>query len=91
MFTVYVLRSLSTHRLYVGQTADFQRRLSEHQAGTARYTRNRGPWDVVLTEEFATRSEAMAREQFLKSGQGRAWLKGLPDSSAHRAGPPEAD
>jgi hypothetical protein len=29
----------------------------------------------VHSESFATRSEAMAREKFLKSGQCRDWLK----------------
>ncbi len=88
MYSAYVLRSLSTGRLYVGSTEDFARRLDEHQRGAARYTRGRGPWKVVLVEEFATRAEAMRRERALKSGQGRAWLQ---QQSHGRAGPPEAD
>ena len=88
MFTVYVLRSCTTFRLYIGQTSDLSRRLEEHQQGMARYTRNRGPWQLVHQEEYATRSEAMLRERFLKSGVGRAWLKQLLSG---RAGPPEAD
>ncbi len=88
MFNVYVLRSVSTHKLYIGQTNDLTRRLSEHVAGIARYTRGRGPWEVVYVEEYKTRSEAMEREQFLKSGQGRQILKNMLNG---RAGPPLAD
>ena len=88
MFTVYVLQSSATSRLYVGQTSDLTRRFDEHQQGIARYTRNRGPWTLVHREEFATRSEAMLRERFLKSGVGRSWLKELLSGSAD---PPEAD
>ena len=87
-FYVYVLRSLSTGRLYIGSTEDFRRRLTEHQAGIARYTRGRGPWEVVLVEELSTRSEAMRRERGLKSGQGREWIVQQLNG---RAGPPQAD
>ena len=88
MFTVYVPRSTSTSRLYIGQSQDFERRLQEHQSGLARYTRGRGPWVVLLAEEYNDRAEAMRRERFLKGGQGREWLTGVLSG---RAGPPEAD
>jgi len=75
MLTVYVLRSRTTGKLYVGQTQDLEKRLAEHHAGIARYSRNRGPWELVYTEPATSRSDAMLREKALKSGQGRAWLK----------------
>ncbi len=84
MYSAYVLRSLATGHLYIGSTGDFARRLAEHQRGDARYTRGRGPWQVVLVEDFGTRAEALSRERALKSGQGRAWLK---DTIGGRAGP----
>ncbi len=87
MYSAYVLRSLSTGRLYIGSTQDFVRRLAEHQAGKAHYTRGRGPWEVVLAEAFETRAEAMRRERALKSGQGRMWLEAQLKA---RSGPPEA-
>ena len=88
MFAVYVLVSKSTGKLYIGQSADLERRLLEHEVGLARYTRGRGPWQVVLLERHQTRSAAMQREHFLKSGQGRELLKQIISG---RAGPPEAD
>ena len=88
MFTVYVLRSKTTHKFYIGQTEGLQRRLLEHNIGIARYTRGRGPWRLILREEYATRADAMKREKFLKSGQGRVWLKAILNG---RAGPPKAD
>ena len=82
MFSVYVLQSTSTGKLYIGQSANLDRRIKEHTDGLARYTRGRGPWKVVLLEEYHTRAEAMRREKALKSGQGRAWLKAWLSSSA---------
>jgi putative endonuclease len=61
--------------LYNGQTGDLERRFTEHQSGLARYTHGKGPWELVLTEEYQTRSEAMTRERFLKTWQGRTWLE----------------
>ncbi|HOH84052.1 MAG TPA: GIY-YIG nuclease family protein [Bacteroidales bacterium] len=75
-YTVYVLKSLSTGKLYTGQTEDIKRRLNEHQTGTGpvRYTKGRGPWELVYTEEYDERSQAMKREKYLKTGAGRDFL-----------------
>ena len=87
MFFVYVLQSKSTGKFYVGQTQDLERRLDEHNRGLARYIRGQGPWGLIYREDHTTRGEAMRRERFLKSGQGRNWLR--PKLSG-RTGPPEA-
>ena len=75
MYYVYVLQSDTTGHLYVGQTKDLSNRVSAHNDGLARYTRSRGPWTLVHSEEYETRGEAMVRERQLKGGQGREWLK----------------
>ena len=64
---VYLLRC-SDGTLYCGWSTDPQRRVRQHQAGTAsRYTRRRLPVELVYTREFATRSEAMREEVRIKS------------------------
>lgn len=75
MYTVYVLRSLSTGRHYVGFAADVVQRLGQHNSGITKSTKNRGPWGLVYEEQCETRSEAARREQYWKSGQGREELK----------------
>ena len=80
MFEVYVLRSQSTGRLYTGFSADLVQRVGQHNLGISKSTKNRGPWDIVYTEPYATRSEAMRREKYLKSGRGREELKALLSS-----------
>jgi putative endonuclease len=77
MFVVYVLRSKLNGILYVGQTGNFLRRMIEHETGLARFTRGRGPWELIYKELYNLRAEAISREKFLKSGKGREWLKNL--------------
>ena len=72
---VYVLRSLTTGRLYTGATSNLETRLAQHNSDQSRSTKHRGPWVVVHREEFATLAEALRRERFLKSGKGRDELR----------------
>lgn len=66
MHYVYVLRC-GDGSLYTGYTTDVDRRLEQHRAGDgAKYTRGRGPLEVAHTEEYETRSDAMAREHAIK-------------------------
>lgn len=86
-FHTYVLQN-SQSRLYVGSTGNLVERLERHAAGDSRWTSIRGPWKLVYSEEHASRSEAMRREKYLKSGSGREWLREMLNG---RAGPPQAD
>ena len=81
MFTTYVIRSLSTQRLYTGSTSDIERRMRQHNSDLSISTKNRGPWELVHREDFPTRSEAVARERYLKTGAGRDELKRLAEKS----------
>ena len=75
MFTVYILRSLKNKKRYVGHTSKAALiRLREHNAGGSKWTRENGPFVIIHTEEYCDKKEAMKREKFLKSGQGRKWL-----------------
>jgi len=73
------IRSESSGRLYVGHTNDLEGRVRQHnnpETNRSLYTkRNRGPWSLFYSEDCASRQAAMARERFLKSGQGREWLR----------------
>ncbi|MFH1387148.1 MAG: GIY-YIG nuclease family protein [bacterium] len=75
MFYTYVLHSLSFDCYYVGSTGNLEKRIQEHNSGLSRFTKGRKPWELVYKEEFPTRGEAMKREKFFKSGQGRELIK----------------
>lgn len=74
MYYVYILLSLSHQTRYVGSTADVNKRLKEHNLGKCSYTSGRMPWQLIYVEEYNTRTEAVAREKFLKTGKGRELL-----------------
>jgi putative endonuclease len=74
-YWVYILQNEITGKLYKGQTSDLDNRLKRHnsdETGSMRYTyKQKGSWRLIYSEKHPTRSEAMKREKFLKSGQGR--------------------
>jgi len=66
MNTVYILRC-ADGTLYCGWTTDMEARLAAHNAGTgAKYTRSRRPAELVYTEEYEDRHEALSREWHIK-------------------------
>ena len=78
MFTVYVIRSLKNGKRYAGYTSkDAILRLSEHNNGSNSWTRTNKPFEIVYTETHENKTEAIKRERFLKSGQGRKFLDGF--------------
>jgi putative endonuclease len=72
--TLYILRSQSTTRYYVGQTQDFDERVAYHNANFSMSLKNRGPWQLVYQEEFATRAEAVRRERQIKPWKDHAMI-----------------
>lgn len=62
----YLLRC-ADDTLYCGITNDLEKRFSAHNAGTAaKYTRSRGPVELVFTESCIDRSSASKRELEIK-------------------------
>jgi len=63
---VYLLKSQTTGKFYIGWTTDLRRRLEDHAKGESTYTKSRGPWVLVGWERFRTSEEAKTRERSLK-------------------------
>ena len=76
-YTVYVIRN-AVGRHYIGLSEDPVCRLGQHNAGASRWTRNRGPWELVWTSEAMSLSDARKLENRLKKQKGRQWP--LPDN-----------
>ncbi len=75
MYFVYVLRSESYNRFYIGMTGDIERRIKEHNSGKTKSTKGYRPWKLFFYEKYPSRKEAREREKYLKSGVGREFIK----------------
>ena len=75
-FYVYVLHSPSFNEIYIGYTSDLEARLKSHnELATKGWTIKFRPWNLVHTETYHTKADAMKREKQLKSAQGRNFIK----------------
>lgn len=67
VWLLYILRC-GDGTLYTGIAVDVQARLQMHRSGKgAKYTRGRGPLELVYTEVCGTRSDALRRELEVKA------------------------
>ena len=74
-YYIHVLLSPRDRKFYVGYTTDLKRRLTEHLRGLVTSTKFRRPLKLIHYEYFINRTDAKAREIFLKSGFGRKQLR----------------
>jgi predicted GIY-YIG superfamily endonuclease len=65
-FWAYILRC-ADNSYYTGHTDNLEQRIAKHKAGEIEgYTSTRLPVEVVFSEEFPTREEALACERQIK-------------------------
>ena len=69
MYYVYFLL-LKTDKVYTGCTDNLKRRMSEHESGKVESTKKLLPI-LIGYESYLLKSDAMRREKFLKSTEGR--------------------
>jgi putative endonuclease len=69
-FYVYILQSQSTGRYYCGQTDSLDRRIRQHNDPDYHGSRTTkifsGPWNLVWSQVFETRGDAMRVERQIK-------------------------
>ena len=88
-FVVYLLYSQKNNKHYTGYTSNLIERFKSHNLlGNKGWTIKFRPWMVIFVEFFDSKSEAMKKEKFLKSGKGRDWIKKLLDKEGSY--PPKA-
>lgn len=73
---VYIIQSISNeNHFYIGCTVDLKRRLNEHNSGKSRATKPYTPWKIKTYIAFDNHEQAGKFETFLKTGNGRAFIK----------------
>lgn len=85
---VYILRC-GDGTLYTGSTDNVEKRLAAHRAGKgAKYTRGRGPLELVYTQQLPDKSAALRREYEIKQLSRQEKLK-LTDNCVMISDSPE--
>ena len=75
MYYVYLLKSESHPKQpYVGLTRDLQQRLKDYNEGRSPHTAKFRPWLLIAYFAFTEEKTAIAFENYLKSGSGRAFI-----------------
>lgn len=76
MYYVYVLQSLKKQSwLYKGSTSDLKRRFKDHNTGKNFSTAPYAPFKLIYYEAYLLKSDAEAREKYLKTSMGKRVLK----------------
>jgi len=74
-FYVYVLLSEKDGNFYTGYTHDINIRLANHNNGLVKSTKFRRPLRLIYFEACLSQQDATRREKYLKSGNGKIYLR----------------
>jgi putative endonuclease len=75
-YYTYLLKNQEDKSWYIGFTSDLKQRIKDHQSGKGgRTTRLKNNWELIYFEGYLDKKDAIGREEFLKSGSGRKFLK----------------
>ena len=78
MFKVYILYSEKTNSFYIGFTSDIlDERLRRHNSNHKGFTGRTNDWEIVYTEEFTTKTDALKREIEIKNWKSRKRIEEL--------------
>jgi putative endonuclease len=80
LFYVYILYSTVADQYYVGQSANIEDRFFRHINSGSKSTKFVKDWNLVYSEKYVTRSEAVKRELQIKNKKSRKYIEWLVSS-----------
>ncbi len=66
MHYVYLIKSVNSNFIYIGNTNDLRKRFEQHNAGRELSTKAYAPFKLVYYEAYAHKNDALERERKLK-------------------------
>ena len=81
-YFVYIIQSLADGTYYVGSTQDMDDRLERHNQGRSQYTQTKMPWQLVYSEEYFNKSDAIKRENQIKKRKSKKDIDSLIGGSS---------
>jgi putative endonuclease len=73
-FYVYILLSKKDGKKYTDYTKDLNQRLQYHDSGKVPSTKNRRPFELIYFEGCLNQEDALRREKYLKTKNGKMFL-----------------
>ena len=77
MYKVYIIYSKIIDKYYVGYTNEIDRRIKEHNRVKGKFTDRGIPWEIVYTEIFDDKNDAIKREAEIKAKKSRIYIESL--------------
>ena len=74
-YYIYILQSQKDKQWYTGYTSDLRKRFNEHNKSKHFPMMLRKPFKIIYYEMSLDKKDALAREQYLKSGMGKRYIK----------------
>jgi len=74
-YYVYILQSKKDGKLYTGYTHNISNRVANHNNGLVKSTKYRRPLQLIYFEGCLSQKDATRREKYLKSGNGKIYLR----------------
>ncbi len=79
-FFVYILFSPHKDKFYIGFTSDLENRITRHNQKSKGFTGTTNDWEIVYSESYSSKFEAMTREKQIKSWKSRSKIQQLINS-----------
>jgi putative endonuclease len=80
MYHTYILYSKISDRYYIGSTGELSERLIKHNSRHKDFTGQATDWEIIYSEPYSTKSEALKREKEIKRWKSRAIVEWLVKS-----------
>jgi len=77
MYYIYIIKSESNGKYYVGYTSNLSQRIKSHNSGKNTSTKSGIPWKIVYSENFKEKKLAWLRERQIKNYKGGETFKKL--------------
>jgi len=71
-YFVYIIHSLKSNLNYIGHTNNLEDRLLRHNGNRNKFTRNKGPWELIISYQCKSKSNAYRLELILKAMKNSA-------------------
>lgn len=76
-YFVYILFSHSRDRFYIGSTSELKERVIRHNQNNKGFTGKTADWEIVYTETYGLKEDALKRELQIKKWKSRTMIKKL--------------